>query len=800
MNTHAYHTRILLSFYLLITSFFAHSQYCDSLVPVSIVDLSASPNQTWVSPYIARDGNCCGTSNPDKCLEFVITLNPNAIAVNFEITGGAVPPGALFYQIDCGPVTPVGSPICLSGAGPHHLTFCKPGNNSNEFSITSYSEPIIGPDITMNSGCNAFIFAQYYDEASINWTSISPGAPGSYDGLLSCTSGCDTTYVSAPNNPPAYIDYLVCGSDIGGCNPNPICDTIRVNFITPVTVTASPDGNHVCVGDSVLLTANAAGGTAPYNYLWSTGETTSSIQGFGGQYWVDVTDASGCLIASDTVTVIQDILVLNLNGVSPDCFGNATGAVSSAVLGGTPLYNYQWANGPTSSNQYNLNAGTYTLTVTDANGCQVTDSITLVDPPQLIGTLTTDTVICPGSNIDLITNINGGTGLYHYNWSPGGQTSSSITVSPVQQTLYGVEVSDDNGCTIQLNSIVDVIILDPNDLQASISTSVSCAGDSVWLSANYIGSDPSVVMAWNHCPACATNNPIVETPNVSTQYVLSATNACGQVIYDTVSVIVNPLPVIQIGLSSNSVCPDEAVTFFNIGNNDPTWSYSWNFGDGTGSNQMSPIHSYNNSASYPVSLTVTDNNGCTSQLFEGDTVVVNQQAIANFDASDFHGSMMEPNIDFYNQSINASGFWWDFGDGNTSGQVSPSHEYEEAGEYEVTLYASNQYGCNDSITQWIFLDPAFELYVPNAFTPDYDDFNESFFPKGFGIADEGYTFRIFNRWGDLIFETHDMDEGWTGHINNDLNKAQDGVYSWVVLFKDQRGGKHQREGHVSLLK
>jgi gliding motility-associated-like protein len=97
------------------------------------------------------------------------------------------------------------------------------------------------------------------------------------------------------------------------------------------------------------------------------------------------------------------------------------------------------------------------------------------------------------------------------------------------------------------------------------------------------------------------------------------------------------------------------------------------------------------------------------------------------------------------------------------------------------------------------MEAAFELYVPNAFTPDYDDFNESFFPKGFGISDEGYTFRIFNRWGDLVFQTNELYGAWNGRMNNgDL--AQDGTYTWTVTFRDELGGRHQRKGHVSLLK
>ena len=131
--------------------------------------------------------------------------------------------------------------------------------------------------------------------------------------------------------------------------------------------------------------------------------------------------------------------------------------------------------------------------------------------------------------------------------------------------------------------------------------------------------------------------------------------------------------------------------------------------------------------------------------------------------------------------------------------MNPSHEFETAGNYEVTLYAMNPAGCDDSISMIVFMQAAFELYVPNAFTPDYDDFNESFFPKGFGISDEGYTFRIFNRWGDLVFQTNELYGAWNGRMNNgDL--AQDGTYTWTVTFRDELGGRHQRKGHVSLLK
>ena len=113
-----------ISLILLLTSYNLYSQ-CGPGTPTFIANLSSSANAVWVSPSIARSDNCCGTNAPDKCIKFIITLHPDAVGIMFDILSGAKPTGALYYQIGCGPQTPVGQPICLSGPGPHILTFCK---------------------------------------------------------------------------------------------------------------------------------------------------------------------------------------------------------------------------------------------------------------------------------------------------------------------------------------------------------------------------------------------------------------------------------------------------------------------------------------------------------------------------------------------------------------------------------------------------------------------------------------------------------------------------------------------------
>src|SRR5436190_5472125 len=103
------------------------AQLCDPTTPFYSCNLSGNPNGTWQSPSGHRAGLCCTAVSPDVCVEILVTLDSEATGMNFSIASGAVPPGALYYQIDCGPPTPVGQAICLDGPGPYHLTFCKPG-------------------------------------------------------------------------------------------------------------------------------------------------------------------------------------------------------------------------------------------------------------------------------------------------------------------------------------------------------------------------------------------------------------------------------------------------------------------------------------------------------------------------------------------------------------------------------------------------------------------------------------------------------------------------------------------------
>lgn len=121
---------------------FVRGQYCDSLVPSFVVDLSAKADSTWYSPMLYRSGNCCGTISPDVCVSFDVTISPNASAVIVNIYAGALL-GATFVNFECSGLTPLGDTIFFPGNGPFTLTYCKPGNNLYGYSIQSIPDSLL---------------------------------------------------------------------------------------------------------------------------------------------------------------------------------------------------------------------------------------------------------------------------------------------------------------------------------------------------------------------------------------------------------------------------------------------------------------------------------------------------------------------------------------------------------------------------------------------------------------------------------------------------------------------------------
>jgi gliding motility-associated-like protein len=680
---------------------------------------------------------------------------------------------------------------------------------------------------TYPSGDNISCFG--FNDGSIDYT-ISGGSPvytfvwsngGATEDIGSLTEGT----------------YDVTVTDINGCV---IDTTITLIEPTPLQTTTSVasdyNGQDVsCAGASDgQINVVTVDGSPVYTYEWFDNlgnliSTNVSPSGLGaGVYSVVVTDMNGCTI-NDQIEIIDapdlliDIVVSSdFNGQDISCFGSSDGSINFTPLGGTPNYTFVWTNdgGAQVSTQEDPNgliAGSYFVTMTDANGCQADTSITLEEPTLLeaLTSVITDyngqDISCFGASdggVEVVPT--GGTPVYTYDWSNASGTSVGVTsvVNGLPTGTYEVEVTDVNGCSV----LVDIFVDQPTAVTASIDIlsdyfglPISCAGQNDGeIQAIPGGGTPGYTFEWNTNPVQTTD--IISNIGEGTyQVTITDVNGCQEI--SEVSLDGNPLPIINPD-PAQGVCAGELVTFSS--NSNPDDACQWIFSNGMELSDCGPNTLYiPDPGCYDATLIVTGPLGCIDSVFMDDYICIYENPIADFTANPFVGTVIENDIQFTNLSYNATSYQWEFGDGESSSEENPLHYYpsETSGEYEVLLIAYNSDGCTDSIVKTVEILKELLFYVPNTFTPDGDMYNQVFNPVfGMGVSIEDYGFFIFDRWGELIFESHDPSIGWDGTygVGRDYS-CQDGTYTWKLILKtteDVVGGarKNVYHGHVNLIK
>lgn len=270
---------------------------------------------------------------------------------------------------------------------------------------------------------------------------------------------------------------------------------------------------------------------------------------------------------------------------------------------------------------------------------------------------------------------------------------------------------------------------------------------------------------------------------------------------DSISQTVEVKPNIVVSAENTEGCSPITVDFI-AAINKPAESYFWDFGNGSISNEQSPVQLFSNSGdsilNFDISLSVLDENGCENTAVYDDLVQVYPLPIASFEFSPEEALISNPEIRFTNKSHAANSYFWDFGDSTFTDEKDPVHYYDQMNTYSVWLHAKNHFKCTDSINNIVTV--TFDkLFPPNAFSPNAIlEEDREFRIYSEGVADEGYQLLIFNRWGQIIFESNSQKIGWNGKMKND-NYAPAGVYTWVLQYTDFRGKKHKQQGTITLV-
>ncbi|MBK9423236.1 MAG: T9SS type A sorting domain-containing protein [Bacteroidetes bacterium] len=279
-------------------------------------------------------------------------------------------------------------------------------------------------------------------------------------------TGSVATVISGGNDPFIYSwSDGSAGSSISGVNPGiytltitdafgcMVSDTVSVGGITdPMTLAFNSVSSSCHDTDDGSADLTISGGQEPYSYLWSNGNTAEDLLlVLGGNYDVTVTDANGCTVAGNVLIEAPEPMAVSFNVIPVGC-GVTKGTITAHASGGTPAYAYVWATGETTSFIDNLDPGFFNVTVTDINGCSVTDSVEVIAYPELIATVETGDASFPGAadgSIDL--SVNGGAIPYLYEWSDGSVTED---LSGVVAGIYTVTITDFSGCQLMLTAEV----------------------------------------------------------------------------------------------------------------------------------------------------------------------------------------------------------------------------------------------------------------------------------------------------------------------------------------------------------
>lgn len=579
-------------------------------------------------------------------------------------------------------------------------------------------------------------------------------------------------------SPMVTNTYTVLGTDINGCS---ITDQVIVT-VNPLPIIDGGIVTPVCQGVQVTLNATGA-----LTYTWDQGVLngvpfTAPIG--TTSYAVIGTDINGCQNADQATVTVYPLPVVQAGPDQFFCFGQ------SVMLNGSGASTYSWNNGVTNGVPFIPNAGvnTYTVTGTSVNNCVNSDQVVITVFPNPIVNAGSDLEICIGDFVSL-----SGSGAQSYSWD--NSVINGLSFAPSLGTVtYTVVGTDANGCQDS-----DQVLVTVNPLpivNAGLDTLI-CPGSTIVLSAT-----GASTYSWNGNIV----NGVPFVPIQSATYTVVGIDANGCQASDQVSVELELIPNVTFSPNITFGCSPVTVTFTNETQN--LSGCNWDFGDGTQYSGCGPVtHTYTNDLGnkcFDVILTGTTANNCVTSKTNYDLVCVEALPIAAFNSSQISMPNSNTTCEFTNTSVGAFNYTWTFGDGGNSIETSPIHTYpnNEYVDYLITLIAYSPSGCTDTANLKVNVVEQLLYFIPNTFTPDGDEINQTFLPIfSSGIDIYEFTLLIFDRWGELIFESHDPSKGWNGRYGVDGVLVQDDTYVWKVLFKEKNSQqRHVDVGHVNVLK
>ena len=676
------------------------------------------------------------------------------------------------------------------------------------------------------TGCDFYFFVLNYDAASLLYATYFGGINSAehVDGGTSRFNKNGTIYESVCAGCGGSNDFPTTPGVVSNTNNSPNCNNgiikLAFNLSTTVSVIAVVTPDSGCAPLTLTFENNSSNAES---YVWNFDDGSPLDTSFAPTHtYTDTGVYHVMLVALNPFscnrndTSYATIVVSSGNTISATFdFLQYSPCDTTAVaqFTGTGGHVYEWnfgdgyyASGMNASHQY-TDTGTYNISLI------VSDTVCNVDPDTLSQPVTFHpdvhaSVIASGPVEGCaplsVSFINNSTtyGIHYWNFMDGSPLDTSLNPTHIFAThgIYNSQfvVQDSFSCNVSDTSSVLITVHPSLPLSASFNLSVSHGCDTLNVQTHFNGLGGNTYHWFfgdgNQSFGLDAEHRYAQVATYLLMLVVEDT-VCNR--QDTARQLVSILPTLNVGINSsnaNSGCaPNPVMLSSSFAVNG---SYEWHFGDGTVSFNPTVFHVYREPGVYIIQLMVTDSASCNVEDTSSFIIHVFPKPIAGFTYNKEEPLFINTDIRFYNQSLNASTYNWNFGDGSLSNDSIFSHQFKTGGFHTVCLYATSQNNCIDTSCARLEIFDSEMIYVPNVFTPNGDGVNDEF-----KVYHEGITsleLLIFNRWGVKIFEIHSLDGSWDGKYNGALVPNQ--VYIWYLKAHGNINGSIEKMGRVTVIK